>query len=152
MSVCAAFSLSCKAAAKYTETVNGTTWTFTVENGCASVGCGFSYTAVPESTSGNIAVPSSLGGCPVTRIEEYAFYNCHDIIAVTIPDSIKSIGYQACYGCNTSLFDTTAIFDPTLYDSAIMFSDEVLSLVNLNGRMTTWTCLAIRKVNLFRMF
>lgn len=134
MSVCAAFALSCQAAEMYKETVSGITWTFTVENGCASVGGGFSYTAVPKSTSGNIAVPSSLGGCPVTRIEGYAFYNCRDIIAVTIPDSIKSIGYQAFYGCNTSLFDTTSITGVKLVDGwAVGNTETFVMVLDLNG-------------------
>ena len=41
-----------------------------------------------------ISVPSG-----VTRVAEYAFYNCTNIISVTIPDSVSKIGKRAFYGC-----------------------------------------------------
>ena len=41
-----------------------------------------------------IAVPNG-----VTRIGEYAFYNCTNITSVTIPDSVSKIGKRAFYGC-----------------------------------------------------
>lgn len=36
----------------------------------------------------------------VTRIDSIAFYDCLELISVTIPDSIKSIMYSAFWGCN----------------------------------------------------
>ena len=53
-----------------TETVNGIEWTYTVSDGKASVGMGaFSGTrAVSPFSTGPIAIPSSLGGYPVTSI------------------------------------------------------------------------------------
>ena len=45
-----------------TETVDGITWTYTVDNGCASVGSdSYVTTAVPTLTSGDIVIPSLLG-------------------------------------------------------------------------------------------
>ena len=36
----------------------------------------------------------------VTRISDYAFYNCGSLISVTISGTVKSIGSQAFYSCN----------------------------------------------------
>ena len=36
----------------------------------------------------------------VTKINDYAFYNCISITSVTIPDSVTSIGKEAFYGCS----------------------------------------------------
>ena len=42
----------------------------------------------------SIKIPSSLGGCPVRRIENYAF--THSALeSVTIPDTVRSIGLEA---------------------------------------------------------
>ncbi|MBR4189147.1 MAG: hypothetical protein IKQ55_04220 [Kiritimatiellae bacterium] len=51
-----------------TEMVDGVKWTYTVSGGEASVGTG-EYSgarAVPESTTGAIAISSTLGGNPVS--------------------------------------------------------------------------------------
>ena len=90
-----------------TETVNGIKWTYTVSNGKASVGdgkptagVGSSRTpAISNTTSGEIIIPSSLGGYPVSSIGEHAFYGCSKLTSVTIPSSVVSIGWQAFSGC-----------------------------------------------------
>ena len=87
----AAMAAFCVQAA--TETVNGITWTYTVSEGKATVGGGkTSSTAVPQKTSGAIEIPSTLGGCTVVSIGNYAFYYCSGLKSVTIPNSVTSIG------------------------------------------------------------
>ena len=49
--------------------IDGIEWTFVVKDGFAVVGDG-SSTAIPQTTSGKIAIPLALGGCPVTKIGE----------------------------------------------------------------------------------
>ncbi len=60
----------------------------------------------------NTEVPTSLELVTITKataIDEYAFYNCDDIITVTLPKKLNSIGKNAFKGC-TSLFE---IFNPS---------------------------------------
>ncbi len=75
--------------------------------------------------SGDVTVPSSLGGYEVTGIGEFAFYhyssqvtnvilpegltsigslafyNCKKLESITLPKSITSIGYHAFWGCSS---------------------------------------------------
>ena len=86
-----------------TATVNGITWTYTVSNGVASVGGGTpSTTAIPKGTAGDITIPATLGGKPVTSINYWAFYNCNSLSSVTIPDSITHIRQYAFYSSSIS--------------------------------------------------
>ena len=60
----------------YTTIANGVTWTYTLENGEASLGSGEYYgaSAIPYSTTGDLNIPSTLDGYPLTRIGAYAFF------------------------------------------------------------------------------
>ena len=85
-----------------TETINGIKWTYSVENGKASLERGGCLDpAIPKSTSGAITIPSTLGGYPVTSIGDRAFCDCSSLTGVTIPDGVKSIGDSAFYGCSS---------------------------------------------------
>lgn len=56
-------------------------------------------TACEIAISGNVVIPDTLGGCPVTVIGRGAFYNCRNITNVQIPKSIRSIEASAFAGC-----------------------------------------------------
>lgn len=49
--------------------------------------------------SGDIALPQTYNGLPVTEIGNNAFEDCNDITSVTIPDGIKVIGTFAFREC-----------------------------------------------------
>ena len=84
-----------------TEIVNGITWTYSVVDGTASVSSGSDWTsAILNTTTGHITIPSTLGGYSVTSIGNYAFFNCSGLASVTIPDSVTSIGSSAFSGCS----------------------------------------------------
>lgn len=77
----------------YTETIDGITWLFTVENGEATI------TGVQGTVSGDIVVPTKLGGRPVTAIAEQVFALKSQIASVVIPSTVASIGKYAFMAC-----------------------------------------------------
>lgn len=52
-----------------------------------------------SSVKGDVFIPETLDGYPVSAIGAYAFYECTEITSVTIPDSVTSIGMAAFYKC-----------------------------------------------------
>lgn len=69
-------------------------YTYTVSNGKATI------TDCDTSISGDITIPSTLGGYPVTAIGREAFASCYNLTGVTIPSGITEIGSYAFYCCN----------------------------------------------------
>ena len=52
-----------------------------------------------KNASGELLIPSSYEGKPITSIGEQAFRNCSGLTSVTIPDSVTSIGIKAFGYC-----------------------------------------------------
>ena len=69
-------------------------YTYTVSNGKATI------TDVDTSISGNVTIPSTLGGYPVTKIGSFSFQNCSDLASIEIPSSVTLIGDYAFYNCS----------------------------------------------------
>ncbi len=76
-----------------TETVGGYTWTYW------NYGSGAEVAGV-EPATGTVTIPSTLGGSPVTKVRNSAFYGCSSLTGVSIPSSVTSIGSYAFYGCS----------------------------------------------------
>ena len=94
-----------------TETVDGNTWTYSIHNDTATIyGTreiidqdswypSFRYTPCTWAV-GDVTIPASLGGKPVTRIGAYAFYNRSNLTSVTIPDGVTDISDNAFEYCS----------------------------------------------------
>ena len=79
--------------------VDGIVWTYTVVDGEAVLGDGEGGLAIPQDTTGNLSIPSTLGGYTVTGIGDSAFSECEYVTGIKIPSTVKSIGHYAFYGC-----------------------------------------------------
>lgn len=93
----AAFAMSFAAIAA-TETVDGVTWTYRTSGSTAEL---FNNNAccIPSETSGEITVPSQLGGYTVTKIGVRAFQWCSELTKITIPSTVTEIGDYAFADC-----------------------------------------------------
>ena len=73
---------------------------YSVSNGEATI------TGCDEPISGDVVIPDTLGGYPVTSIGNCAFEDCTGLTSITFPDSVTSIDGYAFYGC-TGLTNVT---------------------------------------------
>lgn len=68
-------------------------YTYEVSNGEATI------TYCDKTISGDITIPSVLGGYPVTSIGESAFEGCDALTSVTLCDGVTNVGALAFSGC-----------------------------------------------------
>ncbi|MBE6943669.1 MAG: hypothetical protein E7453_05345 [Ruminococcaceae bacterium] len=68
-------------------------FTYEIKNGAATI------TAVDPAISGDVAIPSAVGECPVVAIGDGAFEDCTKLTGISIPGSVVSIGDNAFLGC-----------------------------------------------------
>ena len=68
--------------------------TYTIADGCVTI------TDCMDTLSGDVVIPATIEGCPITAIAATAFAYCRGITAVTLPDSVVSIGRRAFFSCS----------------------------------------------------
>ncbi len=78
------------------------------------------------SISGDIVIPDTIDGYPVTAIGDYAFMSCTNLKSVTIGNKVTSIGYMAIVHCSSL---TSITVDSS---NANFSSDEYGVLFNKN--------------------
>lgn len=107
-----------------------TYYSYSVSKGNATI------TDVKTSISGDIIIPSTLGGCPVTNIGDGAFYECTRITSITFPDSVTSIGEYAFSSC-TGLTNITIPEGITIIGLNAFLGCSGITTVNFNATNCT---------------
>jgi hypothetical protein len=88
------------------------------------------------SATGNLSLPSDVGGKPVRVIAGGAFKNCTSLTSVTIPDSVTSIGGYAFYNC-TSLTSVNIPNSITLIESSVFTLCQSLTSITIPNSVTS---------------
>lgn len=97
---------------------------------------------------------NSLSTVVITGGEEIpaaAFYGCQTLKEVTLPDSIKSIGYEAFYGCTnlksiTLPQNLTAIERTAFYECSALTSITIPDRITSIGKRAFFGCTRLSKV------
>ncbi|MBR6185029.1 MAG: leucine-rich repeat protein [Clostridia bacterium] len=102
---------------------------------------------------GDVVIPDTLGGYPVSIVGDKAFYKCDSLTNVTIPDSVKSIGVNAFYGCGSLTSVTipssvTSIGGSAFYGCSSLKSITIPSSVTSIGSYTFYECLGLTSVTI----
>ena len=85
-----------------TETVGDYTWSYCINGDTAEIVKGVNpyFAAISPDPTGEVVIPSTLGGKPVTRIGNGAFKSCRKLKNVTIGNGVEGIDYEAFYDCS----------------------------------------------------
>ena len=100
---------------------------------------------------GDLTIPSSIDGYPVTSIGKCAFDGCYGLQSLVIPSGVKSIGDSAFYGCNglrsvTIASSVTNIGAYAFYGCSSLESISIPSHVTRIGEATFRGCRGLRSV------
>lgn len=153
LSVIGAILLASTAMADTWKDAKGVVWHYTVSGGKAVVMNEMSGSAIPESTSGAITVPSKLGGYPVTTIGPDAFSYCSKLTSVTIPSGVTAIKWDAFSDCS-SLKSVTIPDTVTEIGFAAFSGCEALESVTIPAGVTIlsdnvfYDCSSLKKVRI----
>ena len=136
----------------FREKVDGVEWSFRIVDGEAEV-YNDEEAAIPYATAGDITIPDTLGGCPVTRIGDWAFDGCSALTSVTIPETVTSIGESAFADCS-SLKNVNVPNAVTSIGESAFYNCGVLENVKIPDGVTViedWTfsgCVALTEMSI----
>ena len=122
--------------------------TYKAENGNVTV-----TGLVDKDYSGELIVPSSIGGFPVTSIGQFAFYQYSGIKNVTLPDSVKTVGDYAFYQCSALESITLPSLLTSIGNGAFHSCEKLKSITLLDslksiGEFAFYNCSSLKGVTL----
>ena len=86
---------------------------------------------------GDVIIPTTLGGYPVTTIGEYAFSYCPSLTTVGIPDTVTAIGKSAFWNCpdlqGVHITDIAAWCSIAFESNPLQYAEKLY----LNGALVT---------------
>lgn len=135
------FSSKASATTEYTEGY----YTYSVVDGKATI------TDVDTSISGDVIIPSTLGGCGVTSIGSNAFDFCYKLTNIIIPDSVTLIGNHAFGQCSslesiTIPDSVTSIGDDAFISCTSLKSITIPDSVTSIGEATFFWCHSLSSI------
>ena len=111
-----------------TQTVDGVVWHYLTDEGRAIICSGerdeygwyVDGPAIDAAVSGDLSIPSELGGLPVGKVCERAFKGCSKVTSITVPPEVESIDEEAFLGCaaltNVVLSEGVSGVSPSAFD------------------------------------
>ncbi len=103
---------------------------YKLENGTLTI------TGCDPKPTGDLIIPDTIDGFPVTSIGNYAFWYCTDLTRVTIPDSVTSIGTFAFEGC-ASLTSVTLPNSVTSIGKGAFVRCKILTSIDIPDSVTS---------------
>ena len=89
-----------------------------------------------KAASGELVIPDTIGGNPVTIIGEIAFAECTSLTNITIPDSVTSIGRSAFKGCSSltgiTIPDSVASIESSAFNGCRILTTIEVGAGNVN--------------------
>ena len=106
-------------------------------------GVSYSVTDCTSTASGELIIPETYNGLPVTGIGYKAFYECTSITSVSIPESVTTIGHWAFFSCSN--LGTINIPNGVTNIDEYTFSDcKKLTSINIPDSVTSISGYAFR--------
>ena len=87
-------------------------------------------TGINDTSIESLNIPAEIDGYKVTSIGDFAFYNCQDLLTVTIPEGVETLESLALVGC--SMLESISIPDSLVSVGDSMFRSERLMDVKVS--------------------
>lgn len=109
-------------------------------------GKGYRASAHSCRTPAEVVIPTRYHSLPITRISEMGFANCKELVSITIPKGVKSIGEEAFANCDNLTTVNIAVSVASIRDSAFVGCGK-LQDVYYDGTQEQWQKIQIDSGN-----